>query len=57
MHTQDIATIDRHGVIENCDRLRDGIKTSGKWVSSVELEGCLKTVLKWRRRLSLAYPT
>jgi fatty-acyl-CoA synthase len=38
MHTQDIATIDDHGVIRVRDRLKDVIKTGGEWVDSIQLE-------------------
>lgn len=41
LHTQDVATIDDHGVIRVRDRLKDVIKTGGEWVSSIDLEDML----------------
>lgn len=38
LHTQDVATIDEHGQIKICDRLKDMIKTGGEWIDSVQLE-------------------
>jgi fatty-acyl-CoA synthase len=38
MHTQDIATIDPHGVIMIRDRLKDIIKSGGEWIDSIQLE-------------------
>jgi fatty-acyl-CoA synthase len=43
MHTQDIATIDAHGVIRIRDRLKDVIKTGGEWIDSLALEDLLIT--------------
>lgn len=41
LHTQDVATIDRDGVVQIRDRLKDVIKTGGEWVSSLLLEDLL----------------
>jgi fatty-acyl-CoA synthase len=38
LHTQDIATIDPHGVIMIRDRLKDVIKSGGEWIDSIHLE-------------------
>ncbi|MDG3085625.1 long-chain fatty acid--CoA ligase [Vibrio hannami] len=38
LHTGDVATIDREGFIKITDRVKDMIKISGEWVSSLELE-------------------
>jgi acyl-CoA synthetase (AMP-forming)/AMP-acid ligase II len=35
MHTGDLTTIDADGYVKITDRLRDGIKTGGEWVSSL----------------------
>jgi len=44
LHTQDVATIDRRGVIRIRDRLKDVIKSGGEWINSLELEDMLATV-------------
>ena len=41
MHTQDVATIDSHGIVRLRDRMKDVIKTGGEWVDSIQLEGLL----------------
>ncbi|EGU43418.1 long-chain-fatty-acid--CoA ligase [Vibrio ichthyoenteri ATCC 700023] len=38
LHTGDVATIDGEGFIKITDRVKDMIKISGEWVSSLELE-------------------
>lgn len=38
LHTGDVATIDSEGFIKITDRVKDMIKISGEWVSSLELE-------------------
>ena len=38
MHTQDLATIDRHGYVRIRDRIKDVIKTGGEWIDSIQLE-------------------
>ncbi|GAK86061.1 medium-chain-fatty-acid-CoA ligase [Vibrio ponticus] len=38
LHTGDVATIDDEGFIKITDRVKDMIKISGEWVSSLELE-------------------
>ncbi|WP_162064234.1 long-chain fatty acid--CoA ligase [Vibrio taketomensis] len=38
LHTGDVATIDTEGFIKITDRVKDMIKISGEWVSSLELE-------------------
>jgi fatty-acyl-CoA synthase len=38
MHTGDLATIDAEDYVEITDRLKDGIKSGGEWVSSLQLE-------------------
>jgi fatty-acyl-CoA synthase len=38
MHTGDLATIDTDGYVKIADRLKDGIKSGGEWVSSLQLE-------------------
>jgi fatty-acyl-CoA synthase len=44
MHTQDVATIDEHGRITICDRLKDVIKSGGEWVASLDLERIIALV-------------
>jgi fatty-acyl-CoA synthase len=39
LHTQDVATIDEHGNVTICDRLKDVIKSGGEWIDSIQLEG------------------
>ena len=41
LHTGDIASIDRRGVVEIRDRIKDVIKTGGEWISSLELESLI----------------
>lgn len=41
LHTQDVATIDPHGNITICDRLKDIIKSGGEWIDSILLEGII----------------
>ncbi|GMQ47131.1 long-chain fatty acid--CoA ligase [Vibrio sp. 10N] len=41
LHTGDVATIDPEGFIKITDRVKDMIKISGEWVSSLELEDIL----------------
>lgn len=41
LHTGDVATIDQEGFIKITDRVKDMIKISGEWVSSLELEDIL----------------
>lgn len=36
--TGDIATLDRHGVMQITDRSKDVIKSGGEWISSIEVE-------------------
>jgi fatty-acyl-CoA synthase len=38
LRTGDVGTIDPHGYVQVTDRSKDGIKSGGEWVSSVELE-------------------
>ncbi|WP_375748225.1 long-chain fatty acid--CoA ligase [Vibrio sp. HN007] len=38
LHTGDVATVDSEGFIKITDRVKDMIKISGEWVSSLELE-------------------
>lgn len=45
MHTQDVATIDKHGRIAICDRLKDVIKSGGEWIPSLDLERIIALVL------------
>lgn len=44
LHTRDVATIDTHGIIRICDRLKDVIKTGGEWVSSLALESLIASI-------------
>ncbi|BBH45733.1 fatty acid--CoA ligase [Pseudomonas sp. KU43P] len=41
MHTGDMGSIDRHGVLEIKDRIKDVIKTGGEWISSLALENLI----------------
>lgn len=41
LHTGDIGTRDEHGMLNVTDRLKDVIKCSGEWLSSLELESLL----------------
>jgi fatty-acyl-CoA synthase len=41
LHTQDVATVDIHGVIQIRDRLKDVIKTGGEWLDSVQIENLI----------------
>ncbi|MBO3275530.1 fatty acid--CoA ligase [Pseudomonas schmalbachii] len=41
LHTGDMASIDRRGVVEIKDRIKDVIKTGGEWISSLELENLI----------------
>lgn len=43
MHTQDLATIDRHGYVRIRDRMKDVIKTGGEWIDSIQLEMLVAT--------------
>ena len=36
--TGDVATIDRHGMMEITDRTKDIVKSGGEWISSIQLE-------------------
>jgi len=36
--TGDVATIDRHGLMEITDRTKDIVKSGGEWISSIQLE-------------------
>ena len=39
--TGDIATIDKHGVMQITDREKDLIKSGGEWISSIEIENAV----------------
>lgn len=41
LHTGDVASIDKEGVLEIKDRIKDVIKTGGEWISSLELENLI----------------
>lgn len=41
LHTGDVASIDKSGVLEIKDRIKDVIKTGGEWISSIELENLI----------------
>ncbi|GAB6431369.1 hypothetical protein bcgnr5380_12520 [Bacillus cereus] len=41
IHTGDIVTIDSEGFIKIADRMKDSIKSGGKWISSANLENAL----------------
>ncbi len=41
LHTGDMGSIDRHGVLEIKDRIKDVIKTGGEWISSLILENLI----------------
>ena len=41
LHTGDLAVIDAQGYLKITDRIKDGIKTGGEWVSSLEIENIL----------------
>lgn len=41
LHTGDMGSIDRHGVLEIKDRIKDVIKTGGEWISSLTLENLI----------------
>jgi len=41
LHTGDMGSIDRHGVLEIKDRIKDVIKTGGEWISSLALENLI----------------
>ena len=41
LHTGDIGTVSKEGVVSITDRIKDVIKTGGEWVSSIELEDIL----------------
>jgi fatty-acyl-CoA synthase len=43
LHTQDVATIDAHGVIRIRDRLKDIVKSGGEWIDSIQLEELVAT--------------
>ena len=44
--TGDVATIDRHGMMEITDRTKDIVKSGGEWISSIQLEN-----------IAVAFPT
>lgn len=44
LHTQDVATIDVHGNVTICDRLKDVIKSGGEWIDSIQLENIIASV-------------
>ncbi|MDZ3993501.1 fatty acid--CoA ligase [Pseudomonas sp. Teo4] len=41
LHTGDMGSIDRQGVLEIKDRIKDVIKTGGEWISSLALENLI----------------
>jgi fatty-acyl-CoA synthase len=41
LHTGDVGSIDRAGVLQIKDRIKDVIKTGGEWISSLELESLI----------------
>ena len=41
LHTGDIGTMTKDGVVQITDRIKDVIKTGGEWISSIELEDIL----------------
>jgi fatty-acyl-CoA synthase len=41
LHTGDIGTMTKSGVVQITDRIKDVIKTGGEWISSIELEDIL----------------
>ncbi len=41
LHTGDVASMDKHGVLQIKDRIKDVIKTGGEWISSLELENLI----------------
>lgn len=45
LHTQDIGTISPDGYLRITDRLKDVIKVAGEWVSSLEVENALASLI------------
>ncbi len=41
LHTGDVVTVDKEGVIKIVDRTKDLIKSGGEWISSVDIENTL----------------
>jgi fatty-acyl-CoA synthase len=56
LHTQDVATIDAHGVIMIRDRLKDVIKSGGEWIDSIELEELLGMAAGVAEAAAIAVP-
>ncbi|RNA70483.1 fatty-acid--CoA ligase [Alteribacter keqinensis] len=41
LHTGDVVTVDKEGIIKIIDRTKDMIKSGGEWISSVDIENAL----------------
>ncbi|MBM7096292.1 long-chain fatty acid--CoA ligase [Bacillus sp. H-16] len=41
LHTGDVVTVDKEGIIKIVDRTKDMIKSGGEWISSVDIENAL----------------
>jgi fatty-acyl-CoA synthase len=56
LRTGDVGTVDAEGWVRVTDRAKDGIKSGGEWISSVELESALMEHPAVREAVVVARP-